>query len=248
MRPPLKKLTTKIAKQYGGYCLIKGDLEFCIHVFTRAAELAPQRTPTQSGEDSGGFAERVKLAEPLLRAGGVLDFEQNNIDTPEQDRRAFFEAGIVTYAKCFNASMRTRLSEDIFRGSLHGQRALHKWMMETRNHHIAHSELRLEKSYAGIVLVDLPNYGRRGVLMAIMARRNAPRKDKLLEMAAHCSAIIKEYLSPQIAKTNSEIRKHYLRLTKEQYNALPDYFDVVNPIELPDEHIWVDPSNGGNLE
>src|SRR5690349_16076898 len=119
MRPPLKKLTTKIAKQYGGYCLIKRDLEFCIHVFTRAAELAPRSTPTKSGEDSVGFAEAVKRAEPLLRAGVVLNWEQDNTDTPDQDQRAFFEAGIVAYAKCFNASMRTRLSEDIFRGSLH---------------------------------------------------------------------------------------------------------------------------------
>jgi hypothetical protein len=37
--------------------------------------------------------------------------------------------------------------------------------------------------------------------MSILSRRNVPRKDKLLEMTALCSAIIKEYLSYQIAKT-----------------------------------------------
>jgi hypothetical protein len=123
-------------------------------------------------------------------------------------------------------------------------------MMETRNQHIAHSELRLEKSYAGITLVDDPNYGRRpsGIVMAIWDRRSAPRKDKLLEMAAHCCVIIKEYLNPKMLKTGLEIREKYLKLPKEQFDALPDYFGEINPTEMLDEHIWREPTNADKLK
>jgi hypothetical protein len=37
---PVKKLTSKIARHFGGYYLIKTDLIFCSYVFSRAASLA----------------------------------------------------------------------------------------------------------------------------------------------------------------------------------------------------------------
>jgi hypothetical protein len=237
-----KKLTSKIAKQFGGYNLIKMDLVFCAYSFFRAANLAAEKLPKRL--DDGDFMKSVmqalEVGDPVLRAGGNVTLEHDNYDVLDQDRRAFFEAGIVAYAKCFNTSMRTRLSDGIFRGPLHPQKALHVWMMQVRNEHIAHSELRLERSYAGIQLVDDQNYGKRpsGILMAIVARRNVPRADRLMEMYKHCDEIIKHYLDTQITKTGREIREQMLKLPKEQFDALPDYFEGVDAADLPDPQIW----------
>jgi hypothetical protein len=238
----MKKLTSKIARQFGGYYLMKTDLMFCRHVFSRAADIAtPVVKKDSTHEAFDSVAAVLTTADPLLRAGGTLASEISADDPLESDRRAFFEAGIVAYAKCFNSNLRTRLPDGIFQGALRAHKPLHAWMMEVRNSHIAHSDLRLERSYAGIQLVDDPNYGKRpsGILCAILTRRNVPRTERLREMARHCDLIISLHLNKQISKVGKEIREQILRLPKHQFEELPNYFGELSTGELPDDHIWI---------
>ena len=106
-------------------------------MYSRERRVSPQTVQqNQSNDDSFDMAPAMaalKIGDPVLRAGGSALLEYRRSDALENDRRAFFEAGIVAYAKCFNSNLRTRLSEAIFRGPLHAQKPLHVWIMEVRN-------------------------------------------------------------------------------------------------------------------
>lgn len=235
----MKKLTSKIGKQFGGYALIKADLEFSSYVFARAAELSKKSEPP-AGELFPNFEQHLSAAHPRLRAGGTVTFESAKTNPQDFDKRAYFEAGLVAYAKCFNSNMRTRLSQDIFKGALAPQKELHLWCMELRNSHIAHADLRLERSYAGINLVEDASFGKRpsGLLAAMLARRNVPNTQTLTELSRHCELIIEHYLGPQLDKTAREVREQMLRLSKEQFDALPDYVLEDPATEFPSDSRW----------
>src|SRR5262249_36370932 len=128
---------------------------------------------------------------------------------------------------------------------LRANKPLHAWMIEVRNSHIAHSDLRLERSYAGIRLVDDPNYGKRpsAIVIAILKRCNVPRTERLREMARHCDSIISLYLNEQLAKVGKEIREQILRLPKHQFEELPNYSEELNTGDFADDRIWIQPSS-----
>jgi hypothetical protein len=238
----MKKLTTKIGKQFGGYALIRTDLEFSGFTFARAADLSASAPPSSGEHDLFPTIEQdLEAAHPLLRSGGAVMFEGRKATPPDFDKRAYFEAGIVAYAKCFNSNLRTRLSQDIFKGALAGQKELHLWCMEVRNSHIAHADLRLERSYTGINLVTDAVYGVRpsGILMTMQVRRNVPSAETLLELSGHCALIVEHYLAPQMEKTAKEIREQMLRLPKAQFDALPDYAFDDPATEFPDDPRWL---------
>ena len=237
----MKKLTTKIGKQFGGYALIKTDLEFSGYAFARAAELSANAEP-HSGEHNlfPNFEQDLETAQPRLRSGGTVTLEGSKTSPRDFDKRAYFESAIVAYAKCFNSNLRTRLSQDIFKGALAAQKGLHLWCMELRNGHIAHADLKLERSYTGINLVADPTYGARpsGILATILARRNVPNAQTLTELSRHCARIIEHFLGPQLEKTAKEIREQMLRLPKEQFDALPDYIFEDPATEFPNDPRW----------
>lgn len=90
-----------------------------------------------------------------MRAGGTVTFESAKTNPQDFDKRAYFEAGIVAYAKCFNSNMRTRLSQDIFKGALAPQKELHLWCMgDTKQPY------RSRRSEAGAVLCRHQSRGR----------------------------------------------------------------------------------------
>jgi hypothetical protein len=88
-KPPVKKLTSKIAKQYGGYCLIKADLVFCSYVFYRAAQLERQLPQKKSNTELPftGAMTAAQAVEPILRAGGTLRLEHDSVEALDNDRR-----------------------------------------------------------------------------------------------------------------------------------------------------------------
>src|SRR5690242_7722510 len=112
--------------------------------------------------------------------------------------------------------------------------------MEVRNSHIAHSDLRLERAYTGIELVEDLNYGKRpnAILQAIFARRNVPHSDTLLKLSEHCVLIVEHYLIPQLSKVAREIREQILKLPSPQFEALPDYFADISSSDLPEDSKW----------
>jgi hypothetical protein len=238
----MKVLTTKIAKQFGGYNLIKGDLIFAGYVFSRAAAL--RSNIPRDWKDFGAIAVGMQAAflasEPTLRKGGVVCTEDGLRNQDQDDCRAFFEAGIVTYAKCFNSNIRTGLSKDIFKGPLYPNRALHEWIIEVRNQYIAHSDMQREGSIAAIQLADDINYGVRPsrIISGMQFRREVPLADKLGEMASHCDLIVKEYLTPKILKIAKEIGEQVLKMPKDQFDALPEFQEYKQSLGATDAHMW----------
>src|SRR5260221_3563666 len=152
----LKIVKSKLAKQLSGYSLILNDMEFCAHSFALAAKARTRsRAQIASGPSAKARAEQIFALDSLLRAGAVVgQFEQDPRDDSEVLRSALFEAGIVTYGRCFNSGLRTRLTDNIFSGQLANSKQLHRLLIAIRNKHVAHSELKTELSLVGCQLVE----------------------------------------------------------------------------------------------
>ncbi|NPU11964.1 hypothetical protein HL666_14420 [Bradyrhizobium sp. 83002] len=112
--------------------------------------------------------------------------------------------------------------------------------MELGNSQNAHADLRLERSYASVNLVEDASFGKRpsGLLAAMLARRNVPNTRTLTELSRHCELIIEHYLGSQLDETVREIREQMLRLPKEQFDALPDYVLEDPATEFTSDSRW----------
>jgi hypothetical protein len=130
------------------------------------------------------FRQLLQL-DPILRGGATVALiDQDNRNKNEVLQSALFEAGIVTYSRCFNSGLRTRLSTDIFKGRLASEKKLHDAIITVRNKHIAHSELKMEHSIVGCQLVEDQNYGKRPnlVMTTLAVRRHVPNNEFLEEL------------------------------------------------------------------
>jgi hypothetical protein len=225
--PEKKLLDTKLAKQATGYWLIQGDLEFSRRAFHEASKLPTlKELPASKAISHSELEEMARTAVESAakeKTAFIRTFKEQ--EGPTVIRNALFEAGIVSYGRCFNSGARTTLGESTFRGSLSNRRQLHSLMIRVRNKHVGHSELKLERSLVGIQMVTDPRFGPRpSVAMSIFAvRRDAPSPERLLEMAAHCEAIIVDFLQPRLKKLGNEIREQLLRMPSEQIDVLPEY-------------------------
>jgi|GEM_PF-3762800 len=232
----LKHVATKLAKQLSGYALLKFDMEYAARVFGLAAE-CEDRTVEQVQADHPSADERMQALwafEPILRrGGGVAQMDSDTRNTDEAIKCALFEAGVITYARCFVSSARTRLSKDIFRGSLAAAKELHRKVMDARNRHIAHSELKMERSIVGCQLVVDPMYGERPNLVAgvVVARRHVPPDQRLEELQAHCILILEQVIYPKFMEAGRSLREDLLRMPSAQIDALPDFASVPPSLE-----------------
>ena len=161
--------------------------------------------------------------------------DQENTDNNQFERDGLFEAGIIAYARCFNSGHRTALTHKIFKNKLFERKKIHNFIIKLRNKHIAHSELKLERSHVGVSLVNDPKFGNRPSVVCTLfsVRRPAPSSEKLREMAAHCEAIIDQYLEPQIIKVGSKMREQLIGMPQDQIDRLPDFNKQLQSIDLP---------------
>jgi hypothetical protein len=224
----LKVVTTKLAKQVSGYTLIMYDMQFAANVFGIAAKLEV-RSPVQRYESLPSvdmrFRQLLQL-DPILRAGdAVAQIDQDNRNENEVVQSALFEAGIVTYGRCFNSGLRTRLSAGIFKGRLASAKKLHDAIIRIRNKHVAHSELKMERSIVGCQLVEDHNYGKRPnlIMTTLRVRRHVPNKERLEELETHCSSIVSEVIQPKLLKTARALREQLLQMPPEQIENFQDF-------------------------
>jgi hypothetical protein len=224
----LKVITTKLAKQVSGYTLIMYDMQFAAEVFGFAAKLevrsrAQRRDSLPSVEMRLG---QLLQLDPILRAGAtVAQIEQDNRNENEVVQSALFEAGIVTYARCFNSGLRTHLSAGIFKDGLGSAKKLHDAIIKVRNKHIAHSELKMERSIVGCQLVEDYNYGKRPnlVMTILRVRRHVPNNERLGELETHCSWIVSEVIQPKLVETARALREQLLQMPPEQIENFQDF-------------------------
>jgi len=229
----IKLVTTKLAKQVSGYALLKDDMEFAARVFGLAAKRHVRSVAErQANRPSAEAKARLLFAlDPILRAGAsVGQFDEDNRNESEVERCALFEAGIVTYGRCFSSGARTGLPNRIFVGALSRRRELHDAIMAVRNKHIAHSELKMEQSIVGCQLIDDQNYGKRlNLILTILSmRRDAPKNDRLTALEAHCRAIVHEVIEPKILKSGRALREQLLQMPAEQIAKYAD-LGTTNP-------------------
>ena len=229
----MRLATTKLAKQLSAYALIDNDLTFCARAFALAAQTTV-RTPQEKAESRPIAQEQMNQlwqAEPLLRHGAtVANFDAEDRTDQEVSKAALFEAAVVTYGRCFNTGARTSLQTKIFTEDLLGQRTLHEHLLNIRNTHVAHTELREERSIVGFRLVVDQNYGKRpNMVMGITyGRRYYPDDSRLSEFAAHCNAVREKYLRPKLLEATKAFREQILAMPTEQIEQMPP-FSTANP-------------------
>lgn len=81
-------------------------------------------------------------------------------------------AALVRYARCFTEAKRQELTESIFDG-FHGQPiAAHRYYIDMRNKHIAHSVNPFEQTYAGVVLTPETSKVKSVVGVTTLAMRH----------------------------------------------------------------------------
>jgi hypothetical protein len=232
----LKVVTTKLAKQVSGYALIMFDMQFSSRMFGLAAKQAT-RTAAQISNERPSVESRFQpllQMDPILRAGATIatiDLDYRN--DSEAIKSGLFEAGVVTYGRCFNSGIRTRLSASIFKGELSGAKRLHDALIAVRNKHIAHSELKMERSIMGCQLVDDQNYGRRpNLIMTTLAiRRHFPTDDRLTELESHCNAIVAHVIEPKLIESARGLREQLLEMPAEQIARFKDFDAEVPTID-----------------
>lgn len=232
----LKVVTTKLAKQVSGYTFLIYDMQFAARMFALAAR-QPVRTEAEIWDDRPSSETRKSLlleAEPFLRAGAhVAQIDNDARSESEAVTSGLFEAAVVTYGLCFNSGLRTRLSDSIFCGPLSGAKRRHDALIAVRNKHIAHSELKMERSVVGCQLVADPRYGRRpSLIMAILRiRRHFPTSERLIELENHCNAIVDHAIRPKLMETSRALREQLLTMPSEQVADFPDFGAEVPTIE-----------------
>lgn len=227
----LRLIKTKPAKQISGYYMIMHDMQFAARVFGLAAKIE-ERTAEQKINGYPTADEEFRLIQrldPFLRAGvPIARIDSDNRNENETMRSALFEAGIIAYGRCFNSGLRTRLSPGkIFKGNLQTANKLHHSIMDVRNTHIAHSELKMERSIVGGQLVEDFNYGQRPnlIMLAQVIRRHVPNNKSLEELEIHCNSIVTEVVRPKILESSRALREELLRMTPEQLAKFP-HFDT----------------------
>ena len=229
----LKIVSTKLAKQVSGYALLMYDMQFASRVFGLAAKhetrTSDQKRDSRPSQDAR-FRQLLEL-DPILRAGATIaQIDSDDRNESEAVKSALFEAGIVTYGRCFNSGQRTHLSDSIFREQLSSAKKLHDALIAVRNKHIAHSELKMERSIVGCQLVEDQNYGRRpNLVMAILAiRRHVPADERLAQLQAHCDAIVTHVIHPKLLDKARALREQLLQMPVEQIEAFRDF-----AVEIP---------------
>lgn len=233
----LKLVSTKLAKQLSGYALLKFDIEYAARVFGLAAKYE-DRTPERIQATRPSADDRIRALfafEPILRkGGGVAQMDSDTRTDTEAVKSALFEAGVITYGRCFTSGARTRLSEDIFRGNLAEAKELHKKIMDARNRHVAHSELKMERSIVGVDLVEDLSYGKRPNLVAgvVAARRHVPSDERLQQLQAHCTSILERFIYQKFMEVGRSLREQLLQMPPAQIQALPDFASA--PISVDD--------------
>lgn len=223
-----KVVTTKLSKQVSGYTLIMNDMQFAAKVFGFAAKLEV-RSPAQISDSRQSVDTRFRQLlqlDPFLRVGAtVAQIDQDNRNENEVMQSALFEAGIITYGRCFNSGLRTRLSASIFKGRLASAKKLHNAIIMARNKHIAHSELKMERSIVGCQLVEDHNYGKRPnlIMTTLAVRRHVPNNGRLEELETHCSSIVSEVIQPKLLETARTLREQLIQMPPEQIENFQDF-------------------------
>jgi hypothetical protein len=223
----LKAVSTRLAKQVSGYSFLMHDMQFASRVFSLAATLET-RTPAEILATRASPDARMRQLlelDPLLRAGAVVaQIDPDDRTDGEIMKAALFEAGIVTYGRCFASGQRTRLFPDIFRGYPSAKK-LHQALMTARNKHIAHSELKMERSIVGCKLVEDASYGERPhlVMSTMLLRRHVPPDERLAELPAHCDAIVERVIHPKHLDAVRALREELRLMPPEKFDALPDF-------------------------
>lgn len=204
------------------------DMQFAARVFGLATKVEERSLAEKSDSRPSvemRFGQLLQL-DPFLRAGAaVAQIDQDSRNENEAVRSALFEAGIVTYGRCFNSGLRTGLSTGIFKGRLAAAKKLHEAIITVRNKHIAHSELKMERSIVGCQLVEDLNYGNRPnlIMTTLVMRRHVPKNERLEELETHCSSIVTEVIQPKLLETARALREQLLQMPPEQIAKFADF-------------------------
>lgn len=224
----IKLVETKIAKQLSAYSLIHYDLDFAIHAFDMAAQISVDNPNIQASAYIGSRMTAIKTIDPILKSGAAAMLADANRSESKTMKAALFEAAIVSYARCFNAGLRTGLSKKTLSKEPPSSVELHDQIMMARNKHIAHSEMKQERSIIGFRNVEDPSYGARPstVLSTIVVRRNYPTNGELVKLSNHCRLVDEKIVQPFMLQKAIVLRERLLDISDEEREKMKNFEEV----------------------
>jgi hypothetical protein len=234
MNKSIKVAETKIAKRLSAYTLIHYDLEYSARAFAQAADLSSQRENVDAEKIIKSRLSQLARLDHVLRAGAAVALmDKNHLDSTSVVKSALFESAMITYARCFVSGIRSCLSKGIFKGDLSGAIKLHNVIIQLRNKHIAHSELKQELSIIGFQLVNDIAYGNRpsAIISTIAARRYFPSNDELKKLADHCNLVDEKVVQPIILKHVKALREELLKMSSAEIDLMKDFGEAPSNID-----------------
>lgn len=170
---------------------------------SRKREILAYRLELEESQDAEQFHAVFRdLQTVVLTANYLVDIlnertaqqgELASVGTYPLVERSLYIAALVTYARCFGSGKRRRLDESIFFGDAEYLLDWHRYFIEVRNKHIAHSVNPFEVHDAIVWIEDVetesPKVHRVSVANTVRQSDDSRTVRQLSQLAAYAQAI-----------------------------------------------------------
>ncbi len=121
----------------------------------------------------GRIAKQVaayhSIHQDLYECNAIIQYQLDNVELPFIVKTSLYNAFIIQYARCFTSSERRKVTlnqRDVFKGEDEQFLKSHKYMMDIRNHFLAHaSEHEFEAN--GMIAYLSPDQSDRGIVQTV---------------------------------------------------------------------------------
>lgn len=233
MGSKIKLAETKISKQLSAYSLIHYDIDFARNALYMASKIEVEQLNIPADQYTKSHVLAMMSMDAVLKAGGAVATADANVSTIDIMKGALFEAAIVSYARCFNSGLRTSLSKKNIKQRIPSSLKLHEKWLDARNKHIAHSEMKQERSLIGFQMVDDPAYGARPstVFSNITVRRRYPSNEDLGKLSEHCKLVDEKIVQPQMLEKAKALREQLLKMSEIEIEKMKDFKEAPTQFE-----------------
>ncbi|MEI5675731.1 MULTISPECIES: hypothetical protein [unclassified Nocardioides] len=200
-----------------------------------------------------GVKEDLNVVLDLCREGSLLigGNPDNAVHLDARGRTMLYAlttSALITYARCFEGGVRTRLDVKHVRqaAGVNADAAanVHRLLMRTRDKHLAHAVSPYETGIASIVV--RPDFSVWGINEGVFKQTSAPATFRLLtDLATELLVVV----NTLIARTRASVLEQAKALTPEEVEALPDAVwmppDITDlekrtgePVDIPEGGAW----------
>lgn len=179
-------------------------------------EIVPARIGTDKARGYGALhliARDMAFAAECFNRADALGLPQaTNVES-----RALIGAGTVAYARGFKSGVRVSLDSDLLAAACPSfDRALHDYLVDLRDKHIAHSVNAFESAEAVAVMVGRPDAGwRDGSGVGVTVTHTVGITRALVRRALRHFAHLRSYLDREMERLRPEVYADFARALAE---------------------------------